>query len=120
MAVMTSPFTASMAKEPCGEIWKLRTQAGRSLFPPRSARKWWSPAAMDFSVSHDIESGKETKSLEIGGNIASTPAVVGSSIFFGTMSNQVIGLNTLTMEPPLDLRAPETGFSLLLVGGGEW
>lgn len=45
-----------------------------------------------------IKTGKQTRMLEIGGNIASTPAVIGSRIVFGTMGNQVIGVDIAKLE----------------------
>lgn len=45
----------------------------------------------------NLADGKEAKKLEIGGNIASTPAVDGTRIFFGTMSNQVVAIDWQSM-----------------------
>ncbi|QDU61374.1 Outer membrane protein assembly factor BamB precursor [Planctomycetes bacterium Pan216] len=44
-----------------------------------------------------VADGKETGVLEVGGNIASTPAVVGNQLYFGTMSNEVLAVDWQTM-----------------------
>ena len=40
-----------------------------------------------------VADGKQSDPVEIGGNIASTPAVVGSRLFFGTMNESVVGVD---------------------------
>jgi outer membrane protein assembly factor BamB len=53
----------------------------------------------------DVATGKEIASVDLGGQVAATSGVLGESVYIGTMTNQVLGVNwkkpevTWTFEP---------------------
>ncbi len=57
-----------------------------------------------------IDNGAQSASIEIGGNIASTPAVVGSRLFLGTMNESVVGIDWKKAQIVWTFRNPERAF----------
>jgi outer membrane protein assembly factor BamB len=41
----------------------------------------------------DVATGKETASVDLGGQVAATAGVLGESLYVGTMTNQVLAVN---------------------------
>jgi outer membrane protein assembly factor BamB len=76
-----------------------------------------------------IADGNQTHALELGGNIASTPAAAENSLFFGTMGNQVVRIDTAKMQTVWEYENPKQQFpffgspaltlDLVLIGGRD-
>jgi len=76
-----------------------------------------------------VEDGKEAASFEIGGQIASTPAVEGEVLFFGTMNETVLAINWKKRGLIWSYRNPERSFpyysspavaeGLVVIGGRD-
>lgn len=73
--------------------------------------------------------GKEKDRLEIGGQIASTPAVMGDQLFFGTINETVLGIDWKNKQVLWSYRNPERSFpfhsspavegDLVVIGGRD-
>jgi len=53
----------------------------------------------------DVTSGKSVGSIDLGGQAGATASVFGDGIYLGTMSNQVLGLNTKAFKKTWDFEA---------------
>lgn len=113
-----------------GEVlWKLQTMGPVHCSPSYTDGKVVVAGCDGFLRLAAIDEGKETASLEIGGNIVSTPAVIGDRMFVGTNNNTVVRVDvgeTLTQKwvftPPRQFpffSSPAVTKDLCIIGGRD-
>jgi outer membrane protein assembly factor BamB len=76
------------------KLWTFRVQGGPVLATPAIANDRTFVAGCDSTLHIlDAAEGKEIASLDLGGQIGSTAAVLGDNLYVGTMSSTVLGVD---------------------------
>lgn len=112
------------------KLWTFRVQGGPVLATPAIAEGHTFVAGCDATLHVlDAATGKELKSVELGGQIGATAAVVGEHLYVGTMTNQVLGIDwkagkiAWTFEAPRLQQpfysSPAVTDKLVIVGGRD-
>src|SRR5439155_10234204 len=76
------------------ELWRFKVPGGPVLGSPVVVAGRTFAAGCDSTLHVlDLGTGKELASVELGGQIAATAAIVGDQMYVGTMTNQFLGIN---------------------------
>jgi outer membrane protein assembly factor BamB len=76
------------------KLWTFRVQGGPVMATPAIAQNRTFVAGCDSTLHVlDATEGKELASVELGGQIGATAAVVGANLYVGTMSSTVLGVD---------------------------
>jgi outer membrane protein assembly factor BamB len=76
------------------KLWTFRVQGGPVMATPAIAQNRTFVAGCDSTLHVlDATEGKELASVELGGQIGATAAVVGDNLYVGTMTNTVVGVD---------------------------
>jgi RNA polymerase sigma factor (sigma-70 family) len=92
------------------KIWELRAGGPIHCSPTLAAGQVFVAGCDGFLRLVSVADGKETKAMEVGGQIASTPARFGNRVFFGTLGNEVMGVDFTTMTKVWTFSDPERSF----------
>jgi outer membrane protein assembly factor BamB len=76
------------------QVWTFRLPGGPVMASPAIVKDKTFLSGCDSTLHViDINTGKETASLELGTQTGSTPALVGDSLYVGTMGTQFLAIN---------------------------
>jgi outer membrane protein assembly factor BamB len=76
------------------ERWRFKVPGGPVLGTPAVVDGRTFAAGCDSTLHViDLATGKEQGSVDLGGQIGATPAIVGDFMYIGTMTNQFLGIN---------------------------
>jgi outer membrane protein assembly factor BamB len=90
-AVLFGSFDETLyCLDPMGKLrWKVKTEGPVNGSPVVVGNRTFVAGCDSHVHSIDLTTGKETASVELGGQAAATAAVVGDHLYVGTMTNQV-------------------------------
>jgi outer membrane protein assembly factor BamB len=90
------------------ERWRFKVPGGPVLGTPAIVAGRTFAAGCDSTLHVlDLATGKELGSVDLGGQIGATPAIVGDYMYIGTMTNQFLGINWKKPEIAWTFEAPK-------------
>jgi outer membrane protein assembly factor BamB len=90
------------------EIWRFKVPGGPVLGSPAVVNDRTFAAGCDSALHVlDLANGKELGSVDLGGQIGATAAIVGDRLYVGTMTNQFLAVDWKKLEIAWTFEAPK-------------